>query len=196
MPKKTLEIATERGATFITQVKGNQKTLLEQIKVKTTGATSSNVHEDEIEKAHGRIEGRLYEVFDAEPILRKWPEWGSVKQIIRVTRQRDVFKRKLHCYESSETVSYYISNKMLKAEEYSVYIRKHWFVENKLHYVKDVAFLEDRLRKEKKADRFSMCIDISLNILRKMKVKNIKGALYDNSMNIHKMILFFGELVC
>jgi len=77
-----------------------------------------------------------------------------------------------------------------------VYIRKHWFVENKLHYVKDVAFLEDRLRKEKKADRFSMCIDISLNILRKMKVKNIKGALYDNSMNIHKMLLFFGELVC
>jgi predicted transposase YbfD/YdcC len=194
LPKKTFEIATEKGATFITQVKANQKSILTQIKTKTTELTTHDRHEDETEKAHGRIDERCYEVFDAESILEKWPEWKAVKQIIRVTRQRNVFKRKLQSYESSETISYYISNAKLTAYEYSLYIRKHWFIENKLHHVKDVTFLEDKLRKEKRADGFSICIDISLNIERKMNVQNIKGNLYNNSINI-KMLLFFGELV-
>jgi predicted transposase YbfD/YdcC len=196
LPKKTLEIATERGATFITQVKANQKGLLNQIRLKTTQLACCDVYQDKAEKGHGRIEERCYEVFDADPMLKKWPEWNDVTHIIRVTRQRDVFKRTLQSYESTKTVSYYISNKKLKSHEYSVYIRKHWFIENKLHHVKDVAFLEDKHRKEKMSDRFSMCIDISLNILRKNKVENIKGALYQNSMSVYKMLSCFEKLVC
>jgi hypothetical protein len=72
----------------------------------------------------------------------------------------------------------------------------HGSTHHKLHYVKDVSFREDFTRKEQAPINFSILIDIALNILRLNNVKNIKGALYEISLNaIHSLTTFKG-IVC
>jgi predicted transposase YbfD/YdcC len=68
-------------------------------------------------------------------------------------------------------------------------IRLHWGIENKLHWVLDVAFSEDASRKRagSAAQNFSILSKIALNLLRQdkqtkqgLKGKRLKAA-YDNN---------------
>ena len=179
MPKKTFECAHAAGATLITQAKDNQEDLRKQL------VHGCNVHqyidryEDCVDKAHGRIEQRTYEVFTALPMLNKWQEdWPFITEVIRVTRYREEHKKA----KPSKTVHYYVSNGNLTAKKYGKYIREHWWIENKLNNIKDVAFQEDLQTKQCNPFIYSSCIDIALNIMRIKNVENIKSELYRNSL--------------
>ena len=58
-------------------------------------------------------------------------------------------------------------------------IRSHWAIENKLHWVLDVAFGEDASRKRKgnAAQNYSLLLKIALNLLKNEKTEKqgIKG---------------------
>ena len=93
MPKKTFECAKTAGANLIVQVKKNQKSLLKQI---THGAKVGNSlakQIDEPQKHHGRLEERSYEVYSATEVLKHWPEWEHVQEIIVVSRKRTTLSR-------------------------------------------------------------------------------------------------------
>lgn len=143
------------------------------------------IHEDAIEKHHGRIERRKYEVFETKDMLRKWPEWQSIRCVVRVTRSRVLM---CNTSQKSEEVSYYPANRLLPAPEIGGYIRDHWLIENKLHHVRDRAFLEDETVKRENPFVFAALISFALNILRSKQVQNIKGTLYCNSMQPLKLI--------
>jgi predicted transposase YbfD/YdcC len=145
------------------------------------------------EKAHGRIESRCTDVFEAADFLSKWPEWLAIKQIIRVKRTRTTTQKEQ--LKTSETITYYASNTVMKADLYAKTIREHWFIENKLHYVRDVAFREDRTPKRVGALNYAVLLSAALNILRIQKCENISGQLFINSMNFKKMFNRFSNLV-
>jgi predicted transposase YbfD/YdcC len=188
LPKKTFEKAEKAGAIFITQAKDNQKTLRKQITHGCNRERPLTTHQDEIEKHHGRIEHRKYEVFDAKKTLEKWPEWSNIRCIIRVTRTR------ICAYDptkETQEVLHYVSNRILSAEEHGHYIRNHWYIENKLHYVRDVAFLEDRTYKRENPHIFARLISYAINIMRRKSIENIKGNLYKFSLDFFQ---FIGDL--
>jgi predicted transposase YbfD/YdcC len=175
LPKKTLECAEKAGAVLITQVKNNQKMLLRQIAFCAQKQRIKDFFEDPPDKAHGRIEQRKYEIFEANPMLNKWKDdWPHIRSVIRVTRLRN----------DRVTISYYVSNGILSAQEFGRYIRKHWFIENKLHYVKDAIFGEDKSRKRVKPCIFSTFVDWSINLFKEKGVKNIRKELYMNAMDL------------
>ena len=145
------------------------------------------------EKAHGRIESRYTDVFDASHFLSKWPEWLTINQIIRVRRTRTSTQKGQ--LKTSETITYYASNTPMKADLYAKIIREHWFIENKLHYVRDVAFKEDKKPKRVGALNYAVLLSAALNILRIQKCENISGQLYINSMNFNKMFSGLSDLV-
>jgi predicted transposase YbfD/YdcC len=179
--KKTFELAENAGATLITQVKNNQASLLKQIKYGTLAQVSIDVYEEAIDKVHGRIEKRKYEVFNSLPMLKNWrEEWPYVRNVIRVTRQRD----------DNITISYYVSNGELAAKEFGKHIRQHWHIENKLHHIKDATFYEDKHRKQVNPWIFSAFIDWSLNILKGSGITNIRQALYGNAMDLMSSIQY------
>ncbi len=68
--------------------------------------------------------------------------------------------------------SYYIST-LNNANEIGQGIRKHWGIENKVHWVLDVAFSEDLSRKRtgNAAQNFSSLNRIALNLLKKDDAK-------------------------
>lgn len=147
------------------------------------------IHADDVEKHHGRIEKRKYEVFDTQKILKKWPEWAKVKSVIRVTRSRiQVHELRNNKGEPSESVFYYVSNKILPARETGKHIREHWFIENKLHHVRDRSFLEDNMVKRENPFIFAALISFALNMMHVNKIENIRSNLYYNSMTFLNMM--------
>lgn len=67
----------------------------------------------------------------------------GAKQVIRITRYREL---KNYCeYETSFYITS-LSEKKASRECLLQTVQNHWSIENKLHYVKDVTFNEDRIR--------------------------------------------------
>ena len=66
-------------------------------------------------------------------------------------------------------IRYFISSKVMTAEEVLQATRLHWQVENNLHWVLDVAFSEDqsRARKGNAAENLAIARQIALNLLKK-----------------------------
>jgi predicted transposase YbfD/YdcC len=120
-------------------------------------------------------------------MLNKWKkDWPYIRSVVRVTRYREIIGDK-----PTTTISYYVSNKMgLKAEEMGMYIRDHWWIENKLHHVKDATFREDFTTKRVNPYVFSSLIDIALNVLKSKGVKNIRKTLRINALNLEASIQY------
>lgn len=193
MPKKTFECAEKTGVILITQVKDNQENLRKQIKHGCSVQNSISYHQDTITKEHGRIEQRTYEVFSADPMLKKWKkDWPFIRHIIRVTRYRHVLQKNT---SPSKTVHYYVTNGELEVLEYASYIRKHWWIENKVHYVRDVAFQEDSHRKQCNPFIYAVCIDMAINIMKLQNVDNIKSCIYKNSLDFLSLYKQIKELL-
>lgn len=110
-------------------------------------------------KGHGRVETRSIEVARAPSYLR----FPHARQVARVTRTRC-----LGGETSSETVYLITSLSLRKAspEQLLVLNRGHWDIENKLHYVRDVSFGEDRRHHRKNPTIFASFANLVINILR------------------------------
>jgi predicted transposase YbfD/YdcC len=65
----------------------------------------------------------------------------------------------------------YITSLPADAEKFSEAVRRHWAIENELHWVLDVAFHEDdcRVRKGNAAENLAVLRHIALNLLKKEK---------------------------
>ncbi|TKC03767.1 ISAs1 family transposase [Pedobacter frigoris] len=70
---------------------------------------------------------------------------------------------------------YYIGSKPDNASFYQQNIRRHWEIENKLHWALDVDFQEDADRKRNKnaVQNFPLANKVALNILKNDQTKNI-----------------------
>ena len=75
------------------------------------------------------------------------------------------------------------------AEQLLALNRGHWGIENKLHYVRDLACDEDRCRARKgNTPRALACMrNFAISLLRLLHVPNIKAALRDLAANPRKI---------
>ena len=119
---------------------------------------------------HGRYEERSIEIFDDLHMIAR--DWTMVRRLIKVTA------KVVRYGNVSEETRYYISNLTVTAKEFLHIIRSHWAIENSLHYVKDVAFLEDfnRMRTEQIPIVTSLLRSMAINLLNFNKVTNITQA--------------------
>lgn len=72
--------------------------------------------------------------------------------------------------------------------------RHHWGIENKLHYVRDVTFDEDRSRVRKKAGPHTMASlrNLAISLLRMAGADNIAAALRDCSRKEARVFRLLG----
>lgn len=158
----------EKRADYILQVKGNQKTLLEQLKnVFALAKTASTDHQQDF--GHGRIESRTCSVVTDLGFLDDKVDWKDMRSIIRLER-KTVHKK--DSKQSSQT-SYYISSARSSAEKFSQAIRSHWAIENNLHWSLDVLFQEDASLKKKgnSAKNFNIMAKIALYMIEKERTQ-------------------------
>ena len=126
------------------------------------------------------METRIIEVYDDLYEIQK--EWPMVHRLIKV---QSIIKTQ---DKTTREIRYYITSLQdKKAESLLTIIREHWKIENSLHYVKDVAFLEDfcRMRTKQIPQLMSLIRSAAINLL------NING--FENKTRARK--LFAWEVV-
>ena len=120
----------------------------------------------------------------------KWD--GLIREMLKVSRSRQVFDTKEKAWKSSEEVAYYVSTTELSAKKYYLAIRNHWAIENRSHNVRDNALGEDASRIRKNPGIFAKLRSFALNTLRANNVDNIALELYGNSLNINRVLEYEG----
>ena len=190
--KKTLQTAKETGNEVIVQVKGNQKTLFKDCQ--TLAVTSpTEVYQEPVTKARNRLESRKVEIFCA-PTLTEADQWDLVKVVVKVERSRQVFQTKTKTWKDCNETSFYISTIVLSAQEFCQAIRGHWGIENSNHYVRDVTMGEDKSRIRTNPHIFAKLRSFALNIMRANQVENVSLELFENGMNLNKVLNYQGVL--
>jgi predicted transposase YbfD/YdcC len=172
-------------ANYILAVKENQKQLYQDIEDEFR--FGKDVKTDLLEELdHGRIETRKCSVITDFKFIENMQEWAGLKSIVKIESIRE-FKNSDKPTENF--TRYYISSLLSEAKDLQRAIRLHWGIENKLHWVLDVAFSEDASRKRtgNAAQNFSILSKIALNLLKKdtttkqgIKGKRLKAA-YDQN---------------
>ncbi len=157
------EKITGKEADYILAVKDNQKFLHDDIKEAFLNAKANDEYTHR-ELGHGRIETRTTRVIEDLDWVCSREEWKKLVCIIMVFSVR--VNKKTGSRE--ESYRYYISSKKGSAGFFHHAIRTHWEIENKLHWMLDVAFGEDCSKKQAQnaAQNFSLLNKIALNMIR------------------------------
>jgi predicted transposase YbfD/YdcC len=165
------QLIIEGEGDYVLALKGNQGTLHDDVQDLFGYAQEinfQNVAHDfaqTIEKDHGRLEIRRHWTI-SEPEFMAFVDpkgkWAELQSIGMVQAHRTIGDK-----TTAET-RYYISSLFGKATEFGQAVRAHWQIENKVHWVLDVAFREDlsRVRQGHAAENFAVLRHIALNLLR------------------------------
>ena len=123
----------------------------------------------EEEHKHGRDEVRRYHVAKDLSDFRTAGDWKGLKAVGVVEYSRT---------ENGVTSTdrrYYIMSRKLTPRQFADRVRRHWGIENKLHWVLDMAFREDesRVRTGHAQENLVMLRHLALNLLREDKTKKV-----------------------
>jgi predicted transposase YbfD/YdcC len=147
----------DANADYVIGLKANQKELFTQASDWVEQRKDSFAQHSTLEKGHGRIEKRTAYVCNDLTFLNATEKFSNLRSIIRVDRERITGDK------VENSVSYYISScENITALQGYEYVRKHWSVENNLHWQLDITFGEDasQLRKGN--------APLNMNIIRKL----------------------------
>lgn len=174
------EKIVEKKADYILAVKENQPLLLDDVKDSFKMLAPEAVSE-QIDCGHGRVETRRCSVVGDLTLLDRAGDWAGLRSLVRIEAER--FHKATG--KTEREVRYYIASLNVDAARINELIRHHWSIENKLHWVLDVAFGEDLSRKRagNAAQNFSLLNRIALNLLkqettfkRSIRSKRLKAA--------------------
>lgn len=180
--KATARQIVKGGGDYLLQVKDNQKTLHEEVKLFFEDAIENRFEHmayakaQEIDKGHGRVETRTcYSTWDID-WFKDRKQWTDLRSFVCVEAERWINGK------TSVERRYYASSHdgrdaahLLKAS------RQHWGVENPLHWCLDVTYREDecRIRKDHGAENFSRLRRLTMNLMRQDKTRKetLRGKL-------------------
>lgn len=187
--KNIAEAIITKCADYVLALKGNQGNLNKEVvnffKKVEQPAFEKYIHQTctETSKDHGRIETRECTTINNLSWLMETENWAGIQSIVKI--KATVFK------DGKETIEerYYITSLDGNAELLNKVVRKHWHIENKLHWILDVVFKEDysRIRTGNGAENMNIIRKIALNKMKadnsekcSMKVKRKKCSWDDN----------------
>jgi len=168
--KETVQRIREKQADYVLPVKENQGRLLETLQALFDDPAEMRWvqcdHYRTVEKGHGRMETReCWSTSDPDYLayIGTLGEWQGLQSIAMVQTERGL---------GDETVvkrRYFISSLKSEAKTLLHAVRTHWEIENKVHWVLDIAFREDecRIRRGNGAENFAVLRHIALNLLRR-----------------------------
>lgn len=142
---------------------------------------------------HGRQEERMVWAWADPEILRivgcsgeRGEPWPHLRQICRVERRRTKMRQGQPVAAPEIEVSYAITSappERADAHLLQQVLRGHWGIENRLHYVRDMAWDEDRsqVRSGAAPQTLAAVRNLALALLRRVGCANVTAALRTNA---------------
>jgi predicted transposase YbfD/YdcC len=168
---KIAKTIIDQGGDYILAVKENQGHLYEDIHDLFEEDWQHNFEDapysyaKTVNKDHGRIEIRqCWTISDPEYLanVRELKRWTGIHSLVMILSERRIGE------ESEIQDRYYISSLESDAEKILNAKRSYWGIENRLHWVLDIAFNEDhsRVRKDNAPHNFAVLRHMALNLLK------------------------------
>lgn len=159
----------EKKADYILTVKDNQPTLLEDIQqcfqqaLDTHFANVKYSEHTTKSRGHGRTETRSYTIITDPAGLRHVDLWQDLCVIGMCVSERTVKGK-----ETTMEVRYFCGSRRASAKVYGEALRRHWGIENNLHWQLDVSFREDenRVSKRHEAENLALVRKLALVLLK------------------------------
>ena len=176
--KEIAETIRSKGADYVLPVKDNHPNLRKDIELYFSTEKAQCDYAKTVEKSHGRYEKRecwLTEDIDWMEDSEKWCGLSGIGMIRSTIHKIDA--------EATEPTVHYVlfSKSGMTAAELLEVKRRHWAIENSLHWVLDVQFGEDNMRMRVKNAAENM------NILRHMTMNLLKAETsYKGSINLKR----------
>jgi len=169
-----VDAVRDGGGDYLICVKANQPKLLAGIAAAFAAVAARDFEgvaytmHSSSQAGHGREEERHVTVLDAPADLS--PDWRDVRAVVQVNRERVVKGRR------TSTTHYYFSSLKGTAEQLGRLVRRHWAIENELHWCLDVTFGEDgnRTRDRNASANLGVVRRTVLSLLTRSKVKGSK----------------------
>lgn len=191
--RKVVQKIREKDGHYLVALKENNKFYLSRVEEKFKAKGKLETVES-IDEKHGRREHRKASVIAVEK--KGWDEkffeqWSDLKTVIKITRVRTIEDKRFvlkqtdeqtgrvtyrentnrrgqKAYRTSQEVRYFLTSRKMKATIALREIRKHWGIENNLHWVLDVAFGEDDwlVRAKRLSRNLAAIRKIGLNLIR------------------------------
>jgi len=166
------------GGHYLLAVKDNQPTLRQDITATFAEAAEERVRTideqprpaveifEEVDKGHGRLEKRTITLCRDLAWLSTMARWPGLSYLVQVTRERTVLASEK---TSTETAYYIGSDPRTSTAAAARTIRRHWSIENELHWVLDMAFREDEARHRARniAENMTTLRHFSLNVIKR-----------------------------
>jgi predicted transposase YbfD/YdcC len=150
----------DRGGDYALAVKGNRGPIYEAAKALVDGA-EPQAETSRAEQAHGRFEERRCVVAAVPPELAKRLKFPGLAAVARLDGLRRLDRRE------ERVTRYFLLSRQLAPDAALNVVRSHWGIENRLHWVLDVVFDEDRARarKDHAAVNLALLRRLALNLL-------------------------------
>ena len=165
----------EKQADYLLEVKGNQPTLMESIEVAMEAVREYHECEyvkefSEREEGHGLIVNRTCRTCsDVYFLGRIFKQWEGIRTFGYI----DNWRIDKSTGEDVTERHYFITSLENDPKRILKFKRKHWGIENGLHWQLDVTFNEDDDRKRKNsAQNYSLIAKMTLNILKNHQHKD------------------------
>ena len=112
--------------------------------------------------------------------------WPYLRQVARLERRRTPVRRGQAVGPTEVEVSYLITScsaARATAEQVRQASRDHWGIENRLHWVRDVTWDEDRsqVRRGAAPEVLAACRNLAISVLRRQGCANLAAALRTNA---------------
>lgn len=170
--KEITKKIAEKEADYVLGLKDNHPTLRREVREYFDAACREPWNYPAVQQTktvdygHGRIETRTYYLTTEIAWFEEKSNWGKLCSFGMV---RSRVEQREHI---TEDVRYYISS-LVDISSFSEAARKHWGIENSLHWCLDMIFREDysRIRKDHSAENMAVVRHIALNILKNHPAK-------------------------
>ena len=143
-----------------------------------------------VDKGHGRLEIRRIWVSDE---LKNYLKFPGNQQVFRIERTTTYLPKNKTTHEVCYGITS-LDTGRANAQDVLSYNRGHWGIENRVHWVRDVTFDEDRSQVRKGGGPQTMATlrNLAIGLLRLCGVENIAAALRHLGRRVEKVLCLIG----